>query len=325
MRHFFRLRVFLNTGFFDRTFSVKKLPIKFYLQAGLCAALWGSAFPVIKLSYTHLGLETYGEKLLFAGTRFTLAGLVVMLFCRRSVWRGYVDAPKGLLFGVVLGQTFGQYVFFYYGLSVSSGALGALLNGSGSIIWVLLAPVMVKSAFPSGKQWLALMTCVLGISIAVYAPGVGSGNVTHGVISFVLVGFSGALGAIAMKQIAPTVGSRTVTALSLFIGGLILSLVGSYEWRAFTGEYSLATFGVTVYLALLSATAFALWNRLIELYSVNVLSAFRFLIPLFGVVESAIFLKNETVGIGIVVGGAILIISLYAMSRLEDGNQGKLS
>lgn len=301
---------------------VKKLPLKFYLQVVLCAALWGSAFPVIKLSYAHLSMEGYGEKLLFAGTRFTLAGLAVMLFCRRSVWRGYIDAPKGLLFGVVLGQTFGQYIFFYYGLSVSSGALGALLNGSGSIIWVLLAPLMVKSALPSGKQWVALLMCVFGISIAVYAPGVGSGNVTHGVISFVLVGLSGAVGAIAMKQIAPSVGSRTVTALSLFIGGLMLSVAGSYEWKAFVDDYSLATLGVTVYLALLSATAFALWNRLIELYSVNVLSAFRFLIPLFGVVESALFLKNETVGVGIVVGGAILVGSLYAMSRLEDGMRG---
>lgn len=297
---------------------MKKLPLNFYFQVTLCAALWGSAFPVIKLSYAHLSLETYGEKLLFAGTRFTLAGLVVMLFCRRNVWKSYIRAPKGLLFGVVLGQTFGQYVFFYYGLSVSSGALGALLNGSGSIIWVLLAPLMVKSALPSGKQWWALMTCVFGISIAVYAPGVGSGNVPHGVVSFVLVGLSGALGAIAMKQIAPIVGSRTVTALSLFIGGLMLSVAGSYEWRAFANDYSLAMLGVTIYLALLSATAFALWNRLIELYSVNVLSAFRFLIPLFGVVESAIFLKDETVGIGIVVGGTILIVSLYAMSRLED-------
>ncbi len=297
---------------------MKKLPLNFYLQVVLCAALWGSAFPVIKLSYAHLSLETYGEKLLFAGTRFTIAGVLVMLFCRRGVWRSFADAPKGLLLGVVLSQTFGQYVFFYYGMSVSSGALGALLNGAGSILWVLLAPLLVKSAFPSGKQWVALLTCVFGISIAVYAPGVGSGNVTHGVISFTLVGLSGALGAIAMKQIAPVVGSRSVTALSLFLGGLMLTVAGSYEWRAFISEYSLATLGVTAYLALLSATAFAVWNRLIELYSVNVLSAFRFLIPLFGVVESAVFLKDETVGVGIVVGGAILIASLYAMSRLEE-------
>ncbi len=296
---------------------MRKLPLSFYFQVAVCTALWGSAFPVIKLSYANLSLDGYGEKLLFAGTRFTLAGLAVMAFCKPGIWRSFRKAPKGLMAGVILGQTFGQYVFFYYGMSVSSGALGALLNGAGSILWVLLAPLMLKSAFPSRKQWLALAMAVLGISIAVYAPGAGSGNVAHGVVAFTLVGLSGALGAIAMKQVAPLVGSRTMTALSLFIGGLMLTVAGSFEWRAFVGGYSMATFGVTVYLAMLSATAFALWNHLIELYSVNVLSAFRFLIPLFGVVESALFLKDETIGFGIVVGGGILIGSLFAMSRLE--------
>lgn len=305
-------------GLFGWNTRVKKLPLNFYFQVALCAALWGSAFPVIKLGYANLNLEGYGEKLLFAGTRFTLAGLIVMLFCRRNIWESYVKAPKGLLFGVILGQTFGQYLFFYYGLSVSSGALGALLNGVGSLIWMLLAPLILKSSFPTVKQWIAIGFCILGISLAVYAPGYGSGNVVHGVVAFSLVGLSGALGAIAMKQIAPSFGSRTVTALSLFIGGLMLTLVGSFDWQDFAKDYTFDTLWVTVYLAMLSATAFTLWNRLIELYSVNVLSAFRFLIPLFGVLESALFLKDETIGIGIVVGGAILIVSLFAMSQLEE-------
>jgi drug/metabolite transporter (DMT)-like permease len=297
---------------------MKRLPLSFYLQAILCAALWGSAFPVIKLSYTYLSLDGYGEKLLFAGTRFTLAGFIVMLFCGPRIWRGFVDAPKGLLMGVTLGQTFGQYVFFYYGMSVSSGALGSLLNGTGSLMWVLLAPLFLKTAFPTAKQWVALGMCLAGISIAVYAPGVGSGSVTHGVIAFSCVGLSGAFGAIFMKQIAPLVGAREVTALSLFIGGLMLCVAGLYETGPFIEDYKWPTFGVTVYLAFLSATAFTVWNRLIQLYSVNVMSAFRFLIPLFGVIESALFLKNETIGIGIVVGGAILIGSLYMMGRLEE-------
>ena len=297
---------------------MNRLPLSFYLQAILCAALWGSAFPVIKLSYMHLSLDGYGEKLLFAGTRFTLAGLIVMLFCGPRIWIGFVEAPKGLLMGVTLGQTFGQYVFFYYGMSVSSGALGSLLNGTGSLMWVLLAPLFLKTAFPTLKQWIALAMCLVGISIAVYAPGVGSGNVTHGVIAFSCVGLSGAFGAIFMKQIAPLVGAREVTALSLFIGGLMLCAAGLYETEPFIVDYSWPTFGVTVYLALLSATAFTVWNRLIQLYSVNVMSAFRFLIPLCGVIESALFLKNETIGIGIVVGGAILIGSLYMMGRLEE-------
>ncbi len=296
---------------------MKKLPASFYLQILLCSGLWGSAFPVIKLSYANLALDGFGEQLLFAGTRFMLAGFLVMLFCRRRVWRSFRDAPKKSLSWVILGQTFGQYVFFYYGLRVSSGALGALLIGSGSLWWVLLAPLLLKSAHPTGSQWVALAACVLGISIAVYAPGAGSGNVAAGTVAFLLATLLGAVGAIGMRQAAPGFGSRSITAISLSIGGLMLAIVGSFQWKTFVSDYSWTTLGVTVYLSILSATAFAIWNSLIERYSVNVLSAFRFMIPLCGVVESAIFLKTETVGIGIVIGGAIVVVSLFYMSRIE--------
>lgn len=296
---------------------MKRLPLSFYLQVLLCAGLWGSAFPVIKLSFAHLSIESYPEQLLFAGTRFTLAGLLVMLFCRRSVWSSFREVPKGALLWVTLGQTFGQYVFFYYALRVSSGTLGALLVGAGSLWWVLLAPWFLKSAFPSAGQWAALVACAIGISLAVYAPGAGSGDVFQGTIAFLLASLSGALGAIGMKRVAPRFGSRSITALSLFFGGLMLTAVGSSHWTEFSSGYTWAMLGVTVYLAILSATAFTVWNRLIERYSVNVLSAFRFTIPLCGVIESAVFLKSETLGIGILLGGAILLVSLFAMSRME--------
>ena len=272
---------------------------------------------MIKLSFAHLALESYGEQLLFAGTRFMLAGLLVMAFCRRSVFSTFREVPKGALLWVTLGQTFGQYVFFYYALRVSSGTLGALLVGSGSLWWVLLAPLFLKSAFPTAKQWMALLVCTIGISIAVYAPGAGSGDVLQGTIAFLMSTLMGAFGAIGMKRVAPRFGSRAITALSLFLGGLMLTAVGGFQWEAFSQDYNWVTLGVTVYLAILSATAFTLWNRLIERYSVNLLSGFRFMIPLCGVIESAVFLETETVGIGIVIGGAILLGSLFAMSRIE--------
>jgi len=294
---------------------MKKLPLSFYVQMMVCAILWGSAFPVIKLSYETLALDGYGEKLIFAGVRFTVAGLLVMVFCRRSVVRSLVESPKLGLLWVVLGQTFFQYVFFYYGLSVSSGALGALLVGTGSVWWVILAPILLKTPFPSSKQWLILAVCGVGVTIAVYAPGAGSGNVAAGTIAFLLATLSGAIGAIGLKRIAPKFGSRTITSLSLGIGGVMLIAAGAYEWTAFWSDFGWRIAGVTLYLAIVSATAFTLWNSLIERYSVNVLSAFRFLIPLCGVIESVAFVESETLGIGILLGGAVVIGSLVAMGR----------
>lgn len=296
---------------------MQALPPRFYVQVLICSALWGSAFPAIKLGYLELSVEGFSERMVFAGLRFTLAGLLIVPFCRSSVWATLRDSPKGLLLWVVLGQTFFQYVFFYYALSVSSGTLGALLGGGGSFMWMLLAPVFFKTPLPGPKQWVVLAVCSVGIGIAVYAPGAGSGNVGLGAASFLLASLAGAFGAIGLKKISAYHGSRSVTALSLFLGGLLLLLVGSAGWDGFWVDLGPNAIWFLLYLSFLSATAFSLWNRLIEQYSVNVLSAYRFLIPLCGVVESTLLLDSETIGPGIVLGGILIIGSLYAMSRLE--------
>jgi drug/metabolite transporter (DMT)-like permease len=296
----------------------KALPVRFYLQVLLCAILWGSAFPVIKNSYSILSLDSYGEMLIFAGTRFMLAGLLVLPFCRTNVIQSFIDAPKRKLWIVILGQTYFQYVFFYLGIKVSSGTLGALLNGIGSFWWLLLGPLILKTPQPRPIHWVILVFCSLGIAIAVYSPGAGSGNVAIGTISFMAASLAGALAAIYLKDIAPRSGSRAVTCISLFIGGVLLTLTALPYWESYLSKISWQTAGLTLYLAMLSATAFTIWNRLIETYSVQVLSTFRFLIPLCGVIESALFIQGETIGPGIVLGGTIIIACLIIISRVDQ-------
>ena len=137
----------------------KKLPFSFYVQVLICACLWGSAFPVIKNSYEILNLDSYGKQLLFAGTRFTLAGLLILPFCRRNLLASIQKAPKAKLATIALSQTFFQYLFFYYALSVSSGTLGSLMVGAGSFWWVILAPILTKSAPPRPLHWVLLGLC----------------------------------------------------------------------------------------------------------------------------------------------------------------------
>ena len=47
----------------------------------LCCLLWGSAFPSIKIGYKIFGIDSSDNmsQLLFAGIRFTLAGLMVII------------------------------------------------------------------------------------------------------------------------------------------------------------------------------------------------------------------------------------------------------
>lgn len=294
------------------------LPLRFYVQVLICATLWGSAFPVIKNSYEVLQLDSYGKQLVFAGSRFLIAGLFILPFCRHRVVESVRRAPRLPLLAIVLGQTYFQYLFFYFAISASSGTLGSLLVGAGSFWWVLLAPVLTGSPTPRPVHWLLLVLCSTGIALAAYAPGAGSGNVLLGTAGFLAATLCGSIAAIYMKQVAPISGSRATTAFSLFTGGCLLLITASPWIPEYLNLLSWKTVGITAYLAFLSATAFTIWNRLVEQYSVNLLSTYRFLIPLMGVIESVLFIPGETLGPGIVAGGLLILGSLIAISRLRE-------
>ena len=70
------------------------------LAAMLCCALWGSAFPVIKIGYNFLNIagSDTSSQILFAGIRFFLAGFFTILlgsifadfrFYKRILCRAY--------------------------------------------------------------------------------------------------------------------------------------------------------------------------------------------------------------------------------------------
>ena len=85
--------------------------------AVISCILWGSAYPAIKIGYDIFQIETSDieSKILFAGYRFVLAGLMVLalaMFLKKSIFK---MNKKQLLSLVILGltQTSLQYAFFY--------------------------------------------------------------------------------------------------------------------------------------------------------------------------------------------------------------------
>ena len=56
-------------------------PLGVCLLATVCCALWGSAFPCIKIGYRlfQIPAEAVNTQILFAGIRFTLAGILVIV------------------------------------------------------------------------------------------------------------------------------------------------------------------------------------------------------------------------------------------------------
>lgn len=59
----------------------KKLqnPIMVCILALFCCALWGSAFPCIKIGYEWMKIKGTGSQILFAGYRFFLSGIMTFV------------------------------------------------------------------------------------------------------------------------------------------------------------------------------------------------------------------------------------------------------
>lgn len=57
-------------------------PLGIGLLACLCCLLWGSATPAIKIGYEWFGIgaSDVASRILFAGVRFVLAGVLTVIF-----------------------------------------------------------------------------------------------------------------------------------------------------------------------------------------------------------------------------------------------------
>ena len=298
------------------TISIRLLPFAVLF----CALLWGSAFPGIKGIYAvweQNGIEpNFSNRLFVAGVRFTIAGFALLLLARQPL-QEWKRTSKRKIISFALSQTFLQYLVFYTALAVSSATLGSLLTATGSLWWVILAPLMLKTAWPSRSQWGLLVFGVVGVLLAVYKPGGGSGDPVLGSMLFVLASFSGTLALIILQGIAPTMSARAATGFSLLIGGLMLCFAGMSAWAIFAELFTPKVLFLTVYLSFVSAAGFGTWNYLTTLFPVNLLAGYRFLIPICAVIESSLFVADESPGIGIFVGGALVITSVVCLQRMH--------
>ncbi len=286
----------------------------------LCAVLWGSAFPGIKAIFAEwdrLGVEaTLPNRLLLAGVRFTIAGSI-LLFMAKQPWKEWQTTPKGTLFLFACTQTFIQYILFYTALAVSSAVMGGLLVATGSFWWLLLAPLILKSPWPSRPQWILIGLGAIGVLLAVYKPGAGSGQPVLGAVLFCLATLSGSLGVIVLQRILPSMGARAATGFGLFLGGVMLTLTGITAWPEIISLFPPKVIWLTAYLSIVSAAAFGLWNHLTQLFPVNLLAGYRFLIPVCAVTESALLVAEESPGWGIGVGGLLVISAVIGLQRLH--------
>jgi len=277
-----------------KTFTNRKFVI---IIAVLCCFLWGSAFPAVKIGYKLFNISNgdIPSELLFAGYRFALAGIIVLI---ASVLTGnniFKLSMKNTadLFLLGITQTTLQYIFFYIGLANTTGVKGSVMNSTGAFFSVILAHFI----YADDKLNLnKVIGCILGfIGVIIINFNADLLNFSFNIIGdafIVIAAFIFSLSSIYSKKLTKNLDVTLVTGYNLFIGGVILILIGIISGGRVL-NFNISSSFLLIYMAIISSAAFSLWTLLLKYNKVSTVSIYNFLIPVFGAILSSIFLAEN--------------------------------
>lgn len=299
-----------------KTFTNKKFVI---IIATLCCLLWGSAYPAVKSGYIlfNIPYKDISGKLVFAGYRFILSGIIVLIISQICGNNILAISKKNIskLFVLGITQTTLQYIFFYIGLANTTGVKGSIMNSIGTFFSVVLAHyIYIDDKLNMQK----ILGCILGFA------GVLLINLTPNLLSFsfnfigegfiIISAFIFSASSIYNKKLTESLDVMLITGYSLFIGGIILTLIGLISGgRVY--HFTMTSSLLLIYLSVISSVAFSLWALLLKYNKVGTISIYNFLIPVFGVLLSSLFLEENILEYKNIIALLLVCLGIWKVNK----------
>lgn len=273
-----------------------------WLCAMLCCALWGSAFPGIKIGYQLFSISgsDTATVILFAGCRFTLAGFLTILF--GSILSKNILLPRKTAWNKILClsmlQTVLQYLFFYIGLAHTSGVKASIINAVNVFVALLVSSLIFHQEQLSSRK---IVGCIIGFAgvVLINMSGMNLEMSLHGEGFIFLSTVAYAFSSVLLKRFSFTENPVILSGYQFFVGGILMIFAGYFMGGSIT-VLSLKGILLLLYLALVSAIAYTLWGILLKHNPVSKIAVFGFMTPVFGVILSAIFLGETAQATGLI-------------------------
>lgn len=306
----------ISKGGYMKKFFTQKINI--LILSLICMALWGSAFPSVKIGYDLLNIETADifSKIYFAGLRFFLAGIMIFLL-HRIIYKKRAKIRKEdikyiALFGLI--QTTIQYFFFYIGIANTTGIKSAILQSGSTFFTVIVSHFLYDD---DKLNFGRILSLILGFAGVIF---VNLGKDFD--LNFKLIGEGFLLFTAIMATIGTiygkSLGGRNINPFAssggqMLLGSLPLILVGKVGMGGRSLGFTWQSILILFYLAFVSTTAFTIWYLLVQYNPPGEVSVYRLFIPVFGAIFSVlllpgeVFTKNILIGLLLVIGGIVVL------------------
>ena len=287
------------------------------LLACLCCLLWGSATPAIKIGYEWFGIGAgdVASRILFAGVRFILAGILTAIFGslipQKSSW--------GMICKLGLVQTVFQYIFFYMGLAYTTGVKSAIINGSQTFITIVLACLVFRYEKLTMQKFLGCLIGFAGVIVINFDPsGLTGGFTFRGEGAILIAAIAYALSSALVKNYSQKENPVVLSGYQFIFGGIIMTIVGALMGGKLTG-WCFRSILLLLYLALISSVAYSVWGILLKHNPVGKVAIYSFTNPIFSVLLSFVFLREtSSFGLELVVALGLVCCGIWLVNRVKE-------
>jgi O-acetylserine/cysteine efflux transporter len=271
-------------------------PIDVFMAISV-AVIWGMGFIIAKAGMSHF------SPILLMALRFTLTAFCLVWFFRppMTLYRK--------LFWISLVSAAIQYSLTFNGVNGIDASTAALLVQLEVPFGLLLAWIILGEKI-SLRQVIGMLVAFVGAVFIVGEPKLADDLI----YVFMVIGgaFTWAVGQIMIKKLGNIGGFKLISGVAMFSAPqlYIASFLLEKDQLIQIQTASAGAWGAVIYLGLImTALAYALWYRLLGLYTVNQVMPFLLLLPVTSVI-GGIFFLDETLTIKIATGGCLAIVGV---------------
>lgn len=306
--------------------SILENPKMVLPSAMLCCLLWGSAFPLVKIGFSWLNIssEDIPTEILYAGLRFTLAGVIAIIITSLISGKFLRPTMKSLpkVFSLSMFQTILQYLFFYIGLSNTSGVKASVIEAMNVFVALIVSCLIFRMEKITAAKIIGSVIGFAGVVIINVSKGDLAGGLTLKGEGFILIStVAYAFSSVLMKHWSNEENPMMMSAWQFLLGGIVMSILGFALGGRISG-FDLKSVLLLIYLASLSAIAYSLWASLLKYYPVSRIAVYGFMNPVFGFILSAFLLgESEAFGLKSIVALVLVCLGIYIVNYTKKTNK----
>jgi len=277
----------------------------------LVAVIWGFNFVVVEI-----GLDSF-PPLFFSALRFLCAAFPAVLFVRRGGlgWRWILSI------GFSLGVVMFSLVFLGMDLGLPAG-LSSLVLQIQVVFTLLLSGILLHDS-PSRWQKIGVAVALGGIGLL--AVDMHDRATFPGLVLVVAAGFVWGISNMLLKLSRSVDMFRLIIWMSIVppLPLLLISLIFEEGQAEAIARVSWTGVGAILYTGLISTVVgFGLWGKLFKEYSPNTIAPFALLVPVSGIISSALVLGErftliQLLSLCIVFAGLFMVIMEARLSRIR--------